>query len=387
MHYEQMGVDEGDFYNRNFEKGAREGTLILNLGPQHPATHGVLRVIVELDGEYVIRAEPVLGYLHRMHEKMGEIQTALQFIPNTGRIDYGHALGWNWAYVGAVERLAGFEVPERAQYIRVITTELNRITSHLLWWGAFTLDLGAITPIMYAFDDRERMLDLLQMPTGSRLTHSAFRIGGVCTDLSERFIEQTKAFIPHLRSRLPMYRDLVTNNIILRKRLEDIGVMDADMCRRYGVTGPCARGSGMAYDVRKAEHLPVYGGLDWKVPVYQAGDSMSRYLVRMDEIEESLKIVEQALAALPAGPILMKNAPKATWKAPKGESYFAVEGARGKIGVHFVSNGGATPYKVKLRSPCYSNLSAYAECARGTILADAVAILGSLDLVIPEIDR
>ncbi len=165
-----------------------------------------------------------------------------QFIPNTGRIDYGHALGWNWAYVGAVERLAGFEVPERAQYIRVITTELNRITSHLLWWGAFTLDLGAITPIMYAFDDRERLLDILQMPTGSRLTHSSFRIGGVCTDLSDRFIEHVKAFIPHMRERLPMYRNLVSDNIILRGRLEGIGIMDADLCRRYGVTGPVARG-------------------------------------------------------------------------------------------------------------------------------------------------
>lgn len=387
MHYEQLGVTEGDFYNQNFEKGAREDTLILNLGPQHPATHGVLRVIVELDGEYVIRAEPVLGYLHRMHEKMGEVKTLSQFIPNTGRIDYGHALGWNWAFVGAVERLAGFEVPERAQYIRVITTELNRITSHLLWWGAFTLDLGAITPIMYAFDDREHLLDMLQMPTGSRLTHSSFRIGGVCTDLSERFIETVGDFIPKMRERLPMYRDLVTDNIILRKRLEGVGIMDADMCRRYGVTGPVARGSGLAYDVRRAEHFPIYDGLDWQVAVRTEGDSMARYLVRMDEMEQSLNIIEQALAALPAGPVLMKNAPKVLWKAPKGESYFAVEGARGKIGVHLVSNGGEFAYKVKLRSPCFSNLSAYAEAARGTILADAVAILGSLDLVIPEIDR
>jgi NADH-quinone oxidoreductase subunit D len=387
MNYQQMGVDEGDFYNRNFQKGAREDTLILNLGPQHPATHGVLRVIVELDGEYVIRAEPVLGYLHRMHEKMGEVKTLAQYIPNMGRVDYGHALGWNWSFVGAVERLAGFEVPERATYIRVITTELNRITSHLLWWGAFTLDLGAITPIMYAFDDRERLLDILQMPTGSRLTHSSFRIGGVCTDLSDRFIEQVKEFIPHMRLRLPMYRDLVTNNIILRKRLEGVGVMDADMCRRYGVTGPVARGAGLDYDVRVAEHFPLYDGFDWQVPVYPEGDSMARYLVRMDEMEQSLNIVEQALAALPAGQIMMKNAPKATWKAPKGESYFAVEGARGKIGVHLVSNGGISAYKIKLRSPCFSNLSAYAEVARGTILADAVAILGSLDLVIPEIDR
>jgi NADH-quinone oxidoreductase subunit D len=387
MNFEQMGVDAGDFYSRNFQKGAREDTLILNLGPQHPATHGVLRVIVELDGEYVIRAEPVLGYLHRMHEKMGEVKTLAQFIPNMGRVDYGHALGWNWAFVGAVERLAGCEVPERAEYIRVITTELNRITSHLLWWGAFTLDLGAITPIMYAFDDRERLLDILQMATGSRLTHSSFRIGGVATDLSDRFIEQVTDFIPHMRQRLPMYRDLVTDNIILRRRLEGVGIIDADLCRRYGVTGPVARGAGLAYDVRKAEHFTLYDRFDWQVVVHPEGDSMARYLVRMDEMEQSLNIIEQALAILPAGKIMMAKAPKAVWRAPKGESYFATEGARGKIGVHLVSNGGEFAYKIKLRSPCFSNLSAYAEIARGTLLADAVAILGSLDLVIPEIDR
>ncbi|HXP97420.1 MAG TPA: NADPH-quinone oxidoreductase [Telmatospirillum sp.] len=387
MAYEEFGLTEGDFYSRNFQKGMREDTMILNLGPQHPATHGVLRVIVELDGEYVIRAEPVIGYLHRMHEKMAEGRTITQYLPNMGRVDYGHALGWNGALVGAVERLAGFEVPERAEYIRVITTELNRITSHLLWWGAFTLDLGAITPIMYAFDDREQMLDILQMATGSRLTHSSFRFGGVCTDLSDRFIETCKAFVPHMRDRLPMYRGLVTDNVILRKRLEGVGIFDADLCRRYGASGPVVRGSGIDYDVRRAEPYSVYDRFDWKVPVYPAGDSMARYLVRMDEMEQSLNIIEQALASLPAGKIMMPKAPKVTWALPKGESYFATEGARGKVGVHLVSDGGKFPYKIKLRSPCYCNLSAFAEAARGLLLADALAILGSLDLVIPEIDR
>jgi NADH-quinone oxidoreductase subunit D len=389
MRYEEMGLTEGDFYTQNFEKGAREDTLILNLGPQHPSTHGVLRVIVEMDGEYVIRAEPVVGYLHRMHEKMAEVKSLYQFIPNTGRVDYGHALGWNWAFVGAVERLAGFEVPERAQFIRVITTELNRITSHLLWWGAFTLDLGAITPIMYAFDDRERLLDILQIPTGSRLTHTSFRIGGVVTDVNDRFVELCKEFIPRMRERLPMYRDLVTGNIILRGRLEDIGIMDADMCRRYGCSGPVARAAGLDYDMRRLEPglASIYDRFDWKVAVLQKGDCMSRYLVRLEEIEQSLNIIEQALAALPAGKVMMPKAPKVPWQGPKGEAYFATEGARGKIGVHLVSDGGKFAYKTKLRSPCYSNLSAYAEAARGVILADAVAILGSLDLVIPEIDR
>jgi NADH-quinone oxidoreductase subunit D len=387
MRYEEMGLTEGDFYSRNFEKGARDDTLILNLGPQHPATHGVLRIIVEMDGEYVIRAEPVIGYLHRMHEKMAEGRQIYQYIPNMGRVDYGHALGWNWALVGAVERLAGFEVPERAEYIRVITTELNRITSHLLWWGAFTLDLGAITPIMYAFDDREQLLDILQIATGSRLTHSSLRIGGVCADINDRFIEACKAFIPHFRARLPMYRDLVTGNIILRKRLEGVGVFDADLLRRYGASGPVVRGSGIAYDIRKAEKLSVYDRFDWSVAVRSEGDSMARYLVRMDEMEQSLNIVEQALDSLPAGKVMMPKAPKVTWAVPKGESYFAFEGARGKVGIHLVSDGGKNPYKIKLRSPCFSNLSLFAEAAQGTLLADALAILGSLDLVIPEIDR
>lgn len=387
MRYEDMGLNEGDFYSRNFEKTAREDTLILNLGPQHPSTHGVLRVIVEIDGEYVIRAEPVLGYLHRMHEKMAEVRSLYQYIPNMGRVDYGHALGWNWTLVGAAERLAGIEVTERAEYIRVITTEFNRITSHLLWWGAFTLDLGAITPIMYAFDDREKALDILQLATGSRLTHSSLRFGGACADLDARFLDAAKDYVAYMRTRLPMYRDLVTGNIILRKRLEGVGVFDADLCRRYGASGPVARASGIAYDVRKSEPYGVYDRFDWKVATRTEGDCMARYLVRLDEVEQSLAIIEQAVGGIPEGKFLHPKAPKVTWATPKGEAYFATEGARGKIGIHLVGNGGRTPYKVKLRSPCFSNLSLYAEAAQGYILADAVAILGSLDLVIPEIDR
>jgi NADH-quinone oxidoreductase subunit D len=387
MNHHEMGLAEDDFYTANFAKGARDDTLILNLGPQHPSTHGVLRVIVELDGEYVIRAEPVIGYLHRMHEKMAENRSAAQFMPNMGRADYGHALAWNWAFVGAVERLAGFEVPERAQYIRVITTELNRLTSHLLWWGAFALDMGAISPIMYSFDDRERLLDILQMATGSRLTHSSFRFGGVSTDVDARFLDACKAFVPHMRPRLPMYRDLLSDNVIFRKRLEGVGVIDPDMCRRYGATGPVARGSGLAYDARKSEPIAIYERFEWKVPVHSAGDSMARYLIRMEEMEQSLNIIEQAVASIPEGKAMMPKAPKVPWQVPKGETYFAMEGARGRVGVHLLSDGGRYPYRVKLRSPCFSNLSLYAEAARGCILADAVAVLGSLDLVIPEIDR
>ena len=376
----------GDFYTRNFQPTPEENKLVLNMGPQHPSTHGVLRIILEIDGEYILRAEPVLGYIHRMQEKMAEVKTYPQYLPNMGRVDYLHALAWNWAYVGAVEKLMGLEVPERAEYIRVITCELNRINSHLLWWGAYLLDLGAFTPIMYAFADREIVMDILQRITGSRLTYCYYRFGGVSADIDQKFIDDTREFCKYMRGRFPIYKDLVTDNIILRKRVEDIGHINLETCRKYGATGPVLRGSGKPYDVRRAEPYSVYDRFDFEIPVYDEKDALARYLVRMDEMEQSLRIIEQALDSLPEGPYIHPKTPKNP-KPPKGEAYFAVEGARGKIGVYLVSDGSKSPYRLKLRSPSFSNLSLFAEIARGTLLADAVSILGSLDLVIPEIDR
>jgi len=286
-------VLQGDYYTRHFTSGSSTGdpmdgdTLILNLGPQHPSTHGVLRVVVELDGEYIRRAEPVLGYIHRMHEKMGEVKTYLQYLPNMGRVDYLHALAWNWAYVGAVERLMGLAVPPRAEYIRVITCELNRINSHLLWWGAYILDLGGFTPILYAFADRERIMDILQLVTGSRLTYCYYRFGGVSADIGETFIRQTEAFVKDFKKRLPMYHDLVTANMILRGRCEDVGILPLEMARRYGATGPVLRGSGLAYDVRRMEPYSVYPRFDFDIPVGRKGDAMERYDVRLAEIGQS----------------------------------------------------------------------------------------------------
>jgi NADH-quinone oxidoreductase subunit D len=378
---------KGDFYSRNFAKGARENTVILNMGPQHPSTHGVLRILLELDGEYIVRAEPVLGYLHRMQEKMADVKTPMQYVANMGRVDYLHAMAWNWAYAGAVERLAGIEVPERAEYLRVIATELNRIASHQVWWGAYILDLGAFTPILYAFEDREFILDLLQMMSGARLTFSYFRIGGVAADITPDFIQRLSAFIPRMRERLKMYHALVTGNMIFRQRIEGIGIIDKNACNRYGATGPVARACGISYDVRRSEPYSIYDRFNFSVPVYQEACSMSRCKVRLDEIEESLKILEQAIAGLPEGPIICDKPFKANSKLPEGEAYFAVEGGRGKIGVWIASDGGKNPYRIKLRAPGFSNLSAFAETAKGTLIADAVAILGSLDLVIPEIDR
>ncbi|MDR1313114.1 MAG: NADH-quinone oxidoreductase subunit D [Deltaproteobacteria bacterium] len=377
----------GDFYSHNFAKKAAPGNVILNLGPQHPSTHGVLRVLTELYGEFVMRAEPVLGYLHRSHEKMAEHKTAYGFLPNMGRVDYLNAIGWNWAYTAACEQLAGIVVPERAEYLRVISAELNRISSHLVWWGAFVLDLGAFTPILYAFDDREDLCDILQRVTGSRLTMNYFRFGGVGEDGDERFFSLIREFIPRMRERLKMYKGLVTDNVILRRRLEGIGPMDADMCLRYGATGPILRAAGVGHDVRKSVPYGIYDRFDFEIPSYKDCDNFGRYWVRMEEIEQSMRIVEQAVEQIPQGKRIMDKAPKPAWKIPAGESVFSVEGARGEISVHVISDGGKSPYRVKLRAPGFSNLSLFAEASRGTILADAIAILGSLDLVIPEIDR
>jgi NADH-quinone oxidoreductase subunit D len=371
---------------RDLLESQSDETFILNLGPQHPATHGVLRVKLELDGEYIVRAESVPGYCHRMHEKMAENRTFAQFMPNCGRMDYLSALSYNHGYVAAVERAAGIEVAERAEWLRVITVELNRISSHLLWFGAFVLDLGGFTPLLYAFDDRERLLDLLESVTGSRLTYCYFRFGGVYNDVDDAFVTGAREFVKRMRMRLPMYHKLVTTNIILRKRLEGVGPITAEMVRKYGATGPVARGSGVDYDVRKNEPYSVYPEVDFDVPVYPEGDSMARYKVRMDEIAQSLRIVEQGLNKLPEGPVMAPKVPKVL-KPAKGDFYYAVEAARGSFGVRLVSDGTNTPYRLKLRSPSFSNLSLFDELCQGMLVPDAIAVLGSLDLVIPEIDR
>jgi NADH-quinone oxidoreductase subunit D len=361
-------------------------TFVLNLGPQHPATHGVLRVKLTMDGEYITRAEPVCGYIHRMHEKMGENRTYAQFLPNTSRIDYLSAMHYTHAFVGVVERAAGIEVPPRAEYLRVITSELNRVSSHLVWFGAFLLDLGGFTPLLYAFDDREKILDLLEGITGARLTYCYYRFGGLYNDVDEDFLKGTREFVTYMRPRLDMYRSLVTDNIILRKRLEGIGPISAEMCRRYGATGPVIRGSGLAHDVRKVQPYSVYPEFDFDVPVYRECDCMARYRVRMAEMEQSLRIIEQALAKLPDGPVMAAKVPRVI-KLPPGDYYYAVEAARGRFAVRVVSDGKDIPYRVKLRTPSFANLTLFEEASAGMMLPDALALMGSLDLVIPDIDR
>jgi NADH-quinone oxidoreductase subunit D len=360
-------------------------TFILNLGPQHPATHGVLRVKLTMDGEFIIRAEPVPGYIHRMHEKMGENRTYAQFLPNTSRIDYLSAMHYTHAFVAVVERAAGIQVPPRVEYIRVITSELNRISSHLVWFGAYLLDLGGFTPLLMAFDDREKILDLLEAVTGARLTYCYYRFGGLYNDVDPEFVTGTRDFVKYLRPRLEMYRKLVTENIIFRKRLEGIGLISAEMCRKYGATGPVMRGSGVAYDVRKIEPYSVYPEFDFDIPVFPECDCMARYRVRMEEMEQSLRIIEQAIDKLPEGPVTTK-VPRAI-KLPPGDYYSAVEAARGRLGVRVVSDGKDMAYRLKLRTPSFANLSLFEEASQGTMLPDVIALMGSLDLVIPDIDR
>ena len=358
----------------------------LNMGPQHPSMHGVLRLLLDLRGEHVVKAKPVIGYSHRAHEKMAENRNTLQFLPNTSRVDYLSGMIYNLGYCQAIEKLLEIEVPERAIYIRVIANELNRVASHLLWFGTFLLDLGGITPFLYSFDDREEILDILDQVTGSRLTYCYGRFGGVTWDVDETFLARTTAFVARIRDRLGMYQQLVTDNVILRERCMGVGVVSTALAKSYGVTGPSLRASGIAYDVRKAEPYGGYDRFDFEVPVLHEGDTMARFHIRIREIEESCKIIEQAVKGIPEGDILPKKMPK-RFKLPEGESYFAVESARGHFGMYIVGDGSDIPVKLKLRTPSFSNLSAMPETLAGTMLADTIAIVGSIDVVMPEIDR
>ena len=366
--------------------GIEEKTYTLNLGPQHPSTHGVLRVLLEMDGEFIIKAEPVIGYGHRGHEHMAENRNYTQFLPNLARVDYLHALAYNQCYCMAVEKLLDLKVPERAEYIRVITCELNRITSHLLWFGAYLMDLGAFTPFLYCFDDREHLLDLLDGITGSRLTYCFFRFGGVPVDIDDDFVAGCRAFVSRLRSRWDDYNNLVTKNVIFINRTRDVGIITRDQCIKYGITGPNLRGSGIPYDIRKSEPYSAYPEFDFEIPIGAKGDIYDRYIVRLAEMEQSCRIIEQACNKLPDGPIMAEKVPKRI-KPPVGEVYQAVETARGEFGMYIVSQGDVKPYRIKLRTPSFANMSIFPEMAQDNLVADLVANLGSIDVVIPEIDR
>ena len=366
-----------------------QDTYTLNMGPQHPSTHGVLRLKLTLRGERVIAVEPVIGYSHRAHEKMAETRTYAQFLPNTSRQDYLSGLIYNLAWVEAVEKLASIPVPERALVARVILAEFNRISSHLLWVGAFLADLGAVTPFLYTFDDREAIVGLLETVTGSRLTYCTGRFGGLSKDLDADFPRRAREVLVRLRARWPELEGLIEDNVIFRQRTMGVGVMTEEQCRHWGVTGPVLRASGVPYDVRKMEPYGAYPRYAFTIPTRPEGDVFARYMVRIAEMEQSCRIIEQALDGLPEGPILQEGSigVKKRLKPPAGTLYYAVESARGAYGIVLTSEGGTEPFRAKFRTPSYANLAALQDMMPGSMVADAVAILGSLDVVMPEIDR
>jgi len=367
-------------------KTLTDETFYLNLGPQHPSTQGVLRLFLRLDGERVVECEPVLGYSHRGHEHMAQNRSYLRFMPNPSRMDYLSGLMYNHAYCLAMERALGIEPSPRAQCIRTMCAELNRISSHLLWFGAFLLDLGAFTPFLYAFDDREDVLAILGELTGSRLTYSYCRFGGVSRDVNQAFLDRLKAFAPKLRRRFRDYRTLVTKNVIFINRTQGVGVIAPELARAYAMTGPNLRASGVDYDLRRDEPYALYPVLEFQVATQTGGDCYARFLVRMEEMAQSLDMVEQCLARLPDGPIQTPGVPQEP-APPAGSYYSTYETARGQLGIYLVSDGSRVPWRMKWRTPSFSNLSVLSAILPGTLVADTIAILGSLDLVIPEIDR
>ncbi len=389
---------------------AEQKTMIINMGPQHPATHGVLRIILELDGEIIRKATPVLGHLHRGIEKLAEVKTYHQCIPLTDRMDYVNAMGHNLGYVLAVEKLLGIEVPKRAQYIRVMLAELQRIASHVIWLGTHVLDMGATTPVMYCFRERETILRIFEEVAGGRITPTYFRIGGLPRDLPDGAMDHVRDFNRNFPSRVDEYETLLTNNIIFQRRTKGIGVLSATSAVNYGVTGPTLRGCGVPYDVRKATPYSRYEDFDFEIPIGENGDAYSRYQVRMEEMRQSQRIVEQVVENLPEGPI-KADAPLVVlpekedvetrmdalirhfkigstgFEPPPGEVFHSVEASKGELGYYIISDGSNKPFRFRVRTPSFANLSALPEMIEGQMIADVIATIGSIDIVLGEIDR
>lgn len=365
--------------------------MTLNLGPQHPSTHGVLRVILKLDGEVITSADPDMGYLHRGIEKLAEARDYTQIIVLTDRMDYVSSMLNNFAYCLAVEKLFGPQAkpPERAEYIRVLAAELQRIASHLLFFGTYGIDIGALTPFLYAFREREMILDLFEMVCGARLTVSYFRIGGVYNDLPPGFLEKTQDFCGWMKGRFQEYQDLLSDNVIFKDRTKNIGILNKEKAIAFGVSGPNLRASGFKYDIRKNEPYSVYDRLEFDVPVGVIGDCWDRYHVRFEEMKQSVKITEQCiekLKTLPTGPgTCLARMPKIL-KPPAGDAYGHVESSRGDLGFYLVSDGTEIPHRMKTRRPSFVNLGILPELLKGWKVADVVAILGSIDIVLGEVD-
>ncbi|MEN9686132.1 MAG: hypothetical protein RLZZ28_1918 [Bacteroidota bacterium] len=362
-----------------------EDELVINMGPQHPATHGVLHLVITLNGETIKKIEPHLGYIHRSIEKMCESLNYRQFIYVTSRMDYLSSHINNLGCALNVEKSMQIEVPQRAKLIRTILCELTRIASHELWIGAMAMDLGAFTPFFYAFRERELITDIMEETCGARLTMNYLVPGGVMYDIHPDFQKKVKAFVQQFKQKVTEYEDLVTNNVIFQSRTKGIGILSKEDAISYGCSGPVARASGVSCDIRKLYPYEVYDTVAFDEVLDTAGDSFARYMVRVKEMNQSIRIIEQLIDNIPEGDFQAKT--KAVIKPPKGEFYTRVETARGELGVYIVSEGGTTPYRIKFRSPGFSNLSALDHMARGSKIGDLMATMGTLDLVIPDIDR
>ena len=360
--------------------------VTINLGPQHPSTHGVFRLRVTFDGEVVLDVEPVFGYLHRGTEKLAESRTYVQIVTLTDRMDYIASMSNNLAYVRTVEKLAGIEVPERARYIRVISAELQRIASHLMATGFLLNDLGAFaTPLMYCFRERERILDLFEMLCGARITLSYMRPGGLLQDAPEEFWPALNRVVEDLPGYLDELENLITGNEIVLTRTRGVGVLNAEDAIDCSVSGPLLRASGVQWDLRKADPYEVYDRLDFDIPIGVDGDNFDRYIVRIQEMRESVKIIGQCVEQIPDGPVRAQT--PFFVRAPVGEAYSAVEGPKGELGFYMVSDGGISPYRCKVRAPSFMNLTPLRQMLMGGKMGDLITTFGSVDIVLGEVDR
>jgi NADH-quinone oxidoreductase subunit D len=368
--------------------GGEDALLELSLGPHHPSTHGVFRMDVVLDGERVVKLKPVFGYLHRNHEKIAESASYLASMPYTDRLDYIGSLTNNWAYALAVEKLAGIEVPERAEYIRVITAELTRLQNHASTIGFLTQEMGASgSPLMYSFREREKILDLFESLTGSRMMCNYMRFGGCRVDLPAGWLEQAKKVVAEFPRFLDEFESLLAGNEILLARTQGVGVLSRELAIQGGVTGPILRASGVNYDIRKVDKYGIYDRFDFRVPIGEHGDVYDRYMVRMLEMRESLKILNQALRDIPPGPIMDTKTKIRGFRPKAGEAYGRIESPKGELGFFLISDGSPNPYRYRVRPPSLINLTVLEDMCLGSNVSDTIVIFGTIDIVLGEVDR
>ncbi len=369
--------------------GSMDGDVLeISMGPQHPSTHGVFRMDVVLDGETVIKLKPVFGYLHRNHEQIAEGTSYLGSMPYTDRLDYFCSLTNNWAYAIAVEKLAGLQPPERAEYIRIITAELTRLQNHTCLAGFMLMDMGALgTPLMYAFREREKILDLFESLTGARMMCNYMRFGGCRVDLPAGWLDQTKRVVENYPRFLNEFENLLSSNEIVMARTQGVGRLTKELAINASITGPMARASGVDYDLRKVDNYGIYDRFEFRVPLGDHGDCYDRYMIRILEMRESLKILDQALKDIPAGPVMDPKAKLRAFKPKAGEAYGRIEAPKGELGFYLISDGSASPYRYRVRPPSLINLTVLEDMCLGQTVADVVVILGSVDIVLGEVDR